>query len=605
MSKVKVLEIRNTLNRSSLATAIADSWDRWNNARLDKLAEWKELRNYLFATDTTTTTNSKLPWKNKTTVPKLAQIRDNLHANYLSALFPNDDWMRWEAYTQADASYAKKKVITSYMGNKVREGGFRTTMSQLLYDFIDYGNAFADVEFVSEGYEDELTKEKVDGFIGPKVVRISPLDIVFDITACSFEQAPKIVRYLKSFGELKAELDSRPELGYNKDIIDHAHSVRTYVPAWSAGDIDKAHGFEVDGFGSLWDYYNSGMVEILEFEGSIHDAVTGEFHQNVVITVIDRSHVVRQVPITNWRRKSSKKHVGWRSRPDNLWAMGPLDNLVGMQYRIDHLENIKADLFDLIAHPPLKIKGNVEEFVWEPFAQILLGEDGDVTSFQVGTDALHADTQIATLEQRMEDLAGAPRQAMGVRTPGEKTAYEVQQLENAAGRIFQEKITSFEIELLEPILNEMLESAKRNLNIKDVVRVLDDDIGAVEFMDITKEDLTARGVIRPVGARHFAARAQQIQNITGFFNSAVGQDPDVKMHISAKGTAKLFEDLLGLERFQLVSDHIRLHEQAEAQQLINVLQQQTIETDMADPNAAPLPPEMEQIMAGMQGLGGV
>ena len=26
----------------------------------------------------------------------LTQIRDNLHANYLDALFPNDDWMKWE-----------------------------------------------------------------------------------------------------------------------------------------------------------------------------------------------------------------------------------------------------------------------------------------------------------------------------------------------------------------------------------------------------------------------------------------------------------------------------------------------------------------------------
>jgi hypothetical protein len=43
--------------------------------------------------------------------------------------------------------------------------------------------------------------------------------------------------------------------------------------------------------------------------------------------------------------------------------MGPLDNLVGMQYRIDHLENLKADVFDLIAFPPLKIKGYVEDSV--------------------------------------------------------------------------------------------------------------------------------------------------------------------------------------------------------------------------------------------------
>ena len=48
--------------------------------------------------------------------------------------------------------------------------------------------------------------------------------------------------------------------------------------------------------------------------------------------------------------------AGWRPRPDNLYAMGPLDNLVGMQYRIDHLENLKSDVFDQIAYPILKIR---------------------------------------------------------------------------------------------------------------------------------------------------------------------------------------------------------------------------------------------------------
>ena len=71
-------------------------WDRWHQQRLSKIAQWEEVRNYIFATDTSTTTNMFLPWKNSTTTPKLCQIRDNLHANYVSALFPNSNWMKWE-----------------------------------------------------------------------------------------------------------------------------------------------------------------------------------------------------------------------------------------------------------------------------------------------------------------------------------------------------------------------------------------------------------------------------------------------------------------------------------------------------------------------------
>src|SRR5690606_29999472 len=132
-------------------------------------------------------------------------------------------------------------------------------------------------------------------------------------------------------------------------------------------------------------------------------------------------------------------------------------------------------------------------------------------------------SQIQMLEQRMEMYAGAPREAMGIRTAGEKTAFEVQQLQNAAGRIFQEKVTHFEQELLEKCLNGMLEVSRRNLDTIDVIRVIDDDIGITEFMEITKEDITASGVIRPIGARHFAAQAQLLQNLTGVYNTPIGQ----------------------------------------------------------------------------------
>ncbi|WP_038356641.1 hypothetical protein, partial [Vibrio cholerae] len=110
------------------------------------LAQKAELRNYVFATDTTTTTNSTLPWKNKTTLPKLCQIRDNLHSNYISALFPNERWLKWEGKTLKDE--AKRDAIQQYMDNKVKESDFRVIMSQLLLDYIDYGNCFATVEYV-------------------------------------------------------------------------------------------------------------------------------------------------------------------------------------------------------------------------------------------------------------------------------------------------------------------------------------------------------------------------------------------------------------------------------------------------------------------------
>ena len=91
----KPLELEKDFSRDSLAEYIANTWFQYNAQKQTKKAEWQELRNYIFATDTSSTSNSSLPWKNRTTLPKICQIRDNLYSNYISALFPNDDWLRW------------------------------------------------------------------------------------------------------------------------------------------------------------------------------------------------------------------------------------------------------------------------------------------------------------------------------------------------------------------------------------------------------------------------------------------------------------------------------------------------------------------------------
>jgi hypothetical protein len=165
----------------------------------------------------------------------------------------------------------------------------------------------------------------------------------------------------------------------------------------------------------------------------------------------------------------------------------------------------------------------------------------------------------------MEQYAGAPREAMGIRSAGEKTAFEVQQLQNAAGRIFQEKITTFEIELVEPILNAMLEVGKRNLDRTDVIRVIDDDLGVKSFMEITRDDITAAGILRPIGARHFAAQAQMVQNLTGLANTPIWNQ--ISPHVSSIALAKTVEDLLNFSRYELIRPNVAVFEQQETQRL--------------------------------------
>lgn len=598
---VRALQITDIAEPDRLASQIANTYQSWESFRNKWLVQKEEIRDYIFATDTRGTTNSQLPWKNSTHVPKLCQIRDNLHANYMAALFPNDRPVAWEGDDHESEARDTRLAIESYIENKMRMSNFRATVSQSVYDFIDYGNAFAMTEFVDESTEDPVTGERIQGYVGPRMVRISPLDIVFNPLAASFDESPKIVRTVKTLGTLKADIDDHPESQYLQEAFDKAIAMRHRFKGMSQGDQAKAHGFMIDGFSSIQHYLNSDYIEVMDFYGDIYDAHTNEFFKNRIITVVDRMFIIRNIPNPSWFGRPNIFHVGWRLRPDNLYAMGPLDNLVGMQYRIDHLENAKADAFDLVVHPVTKVTGFVEDFEYGPGERIFCSDEGDVEFMRADlSHILQADTQIAQYEAKMEEMAGAPKQAMGFRTPGEKTAYEVQILENGANRIFINKTAYFEEMYLEKVLNSMLEIARRNMGPSDLIRVIDDQYGIASFMKITKDDITAAGKIRPIGARRFARNANIVQNITQMMQT-IGQDPSINVHISGRKLASLFEQLLDLERYDLVSDNIRLLEQMQTAKLQQAAQGMLQEQGgpPANPdNASPMVQQPAQVGAG-------
>jgi hypothetical protein len=567
-----VAELRALAQPDVPSAWISNLWTKFNNQREKKLQDWKEVQEYIFATSTDTTSNKSLPWTHKTTTPKLTQIRDNLHSNYISSLFPNDKWLTWQAFSADAAKKKKAEVLTGYMENKTREGGFRNVVSHLLYDYIDTGNCFAMPTFETR-YKTTPT-ERITDFVGPKAVRISPYDIVFNPTAASFEDTFKIVRSMTSLGAIRKMAETNPEDRMLAEYMDKRTKLSQMANGYSREDWMKASMYQVDGYGSLQEYYMTDNVELLEFFGDYHDSATGELRTNRLITIADRCCILRDEDIPTYGGSPAIRHAGWRFRPDNLWAMGPLDNLVGMQYLIDHYINMVSNALDLKVMPPKKIVGDVESFTWAPNAEIHLDENGDVVEMaQQFGDVYAALDFVERTENRMEMYAGAPREAMGIRTPGEKTAFEVQALENAAGRIFQEKIVQFEI-FMEQVLNDMLEISHRNFDEVDVIRIIDNDLGAQQFKEITKEDLTANGILRPIGARHFAQKAQELQNLVGVFNSPIGQM--IAPHTSAIGLTQFINDVIDLRGYNLFQPNIAVAEQQETQAIANQAQEDNI-----------------------------
>lgn len=555
----------------NLAHQIAAKQREWYAARQPWNAEKIELVKFVFATDTRKTSVGALPWKNSTTRPKICQIYDNLLANYQGAIFPNSEWLQWSANTREMATKDKKDNITSYMYAKINHpySNFNNTIISLLQDYILYGNCFA-----TTGYENNIYGSGVQ-YLGPMLYRISPHDMVMDPKASKSQSAVKIRRILTTMGQLKKDMKNKPDLGYKESVLKDIMKNRSTMNRMSEGDMAKNAQYAMDGFGTFSSYWCTDTVELLEFHGDYFDSEKGELYENQIITVIDRMRILGQRDNPSWNGQHVIKHVCWRGRPDNLWGMGPLDNLVGLQYRLDHLENLKADCFDQIAHPVWKIKGALERFEAYPGNQVNMDVDEDIEALRPDTTALNADLQIQELMQTMEEMAGAPRQAMGIRTPGEKTKFEVQVLENNASRVFQNKAALFEKEFLEPLLNDMLEQARRNLdNVGDTIKVVDNTSGIELFRTITADDIKGDGFIVPMGARHFAEKANTLQNINTLLVSGVLQDPAISLHWSGLQTALALEDLLDISKFNIVSPYIRLSEQAETQKQTQALQEE-------------------------------
>jgi hypothetical protein len=206
--------------------------------------------------------------------------------------------------------------------------------------------------------------------------------------------------------------------------------------------------------------------------------------------------------------------------------------------------------------------------------KIHTGDEGDVEMMAPPFQLLQANSEIANYMNLMEEMAGSPKEAMGLRSPGEKTAFEVQKLENAWSRLYAHKTQQFEEQGVERWLNAMLELARRNLSSIQEISVFDDQFKFQTFTTLSPSDLVGSGTLRPVAARNFAEKAECVQSLTSLYSSGMAQDPAIMTHFSGFGIATLLEHCLSLEQWKIVQKDVRVAENADTQRLANAAQEQ-------------------------------
>ena len=578
------LEINNLYQEADEAAAhIYNNWVLWYQARSVWQAVCTEVTQYLEATDTKGTTNVSSGFSHTTNRPKLAQIYDNLMANYKPGLMPTRDWMSWEGEDLDAVNITNRKLIEGFLKTKHRISGFSRVIDELLDDWIRCGNCFVGVEYENNFSLDTKRAKITRGYKGPKAFRIDPLDIVFNPTSTSFENAPKILRSTYGLADLerKAATIGEPHKQKYLKTLQKLKEDRTWAYSNGQGgpmtlkgpgteELNKYYQYTYSGFGSYVQYLQSSMIEILEFYGDMYNSATGEYEPDRHVVIADRRYVVLNEPTPTWNGKPHIYHVGWRKRYNNLWAMGPLEGLLGMQYRINHLENLKADAFDQMVDADTVLIGDVEiDYTESGSKEYTVSEQGDVKRIPPDTTILSADMQIAELESAMDLFAGSPREAAGFRTPGEKTKFEVSQLMTAGGKIFQHKLERFEEYLLEPVLNAEIEVTRQAGEYQDTIELLDPETGVKLFETITADDLYMNGKFIPVGARHYSKQQQLAQDARDLMGIVI-QDQEMLQHFPSAKMAQLFEELMGFDRYQLYQKFGRIYERADAQRIQSV-----------------------------------
>ena len=567
--KKRTFDIYTSFNTQGIATAIASKWVEWDGLRTKWASEHQEILQYLFATDTSEIMSQSNEYSNTTHVPKITQIRDLLITYYLESLFSLSDYVEYQGANPDDDTLKKRTAIQRFAQSQLDKSNFKETIRKLVEDYVDCGNAFS-IPVWETDFKHNLDGSQALKYEGLNFIRINPTDIVFNPSAASFKDTPKIIRSVLSIGEVKklAEDGDEQMKKVFKQIVDNRKSFREAV---SRGDEISNNISQIAGFDSLTSYYLSDVVELLTFYGTMYDISEDKLYDNKKITVVDRCYLLAEEDLLDINGGNYIQKTSWRDLKDNLWGMSPLANILGMQYRIDFLENKRADIFNFISDPITVIVGEVTspEYLG-PGAEYRCDTDGSVRYLHPDTTALQADLYIDRYMMQMEEMVGAPKEAAGFRTPGEKTAFEYQQMVNAATRVFNRQIKKFEEEMFEPMIKcgielTLMKKAGQTVTFK----TFDYGLNVDEFVTLNIEELQGDGTLRALGSANYADRNTMAQSLMQLGNSALFMSPEVLANISPDVLAKIFCYVTGLDKYTgLYRKDSRLYDQIHQQNIL-------------------------------------
>ena len=554
----------------------------WQSARAGWEAECDEVDLFLDATDTRTTTNNKLPFKNSTTINKLSQLHMNMTTAYMEHLIPNRDWVDFVGADVNSISAEKREAVRAYVRGKAEASNLEGVLERLTDDFVSKGITIAHTRHIKK-MSTTVENMLINNYTGTVTERIDPRDFYYDVTAKTLRSAAKCIRQLHTVGGLLKEIRESTNPVMTEEQFQQLMADRKTIRE-SIGDgytgRQKWNRLSKQGFGDMMAYINEGIIEVLTFYGDFYNEDTGELWLDHEITLIDRKMIGRKQPLSTWNNSQNLHISVWEFRKGCLAPMSPLARVVGLQYKLDKRENFREDMHDKFLEPSLKKVGDVREVGVRgaPGHTFEVEEGGDAVWMTPPVEALQPDQQLFVTMNLMEELSGAPKEAIGQRTPGEKTKFEVQLLDQGQSKTFRRKVKKFERELLSPVLQDYLEQGRHHLDGSDMVKSYGSELGTTEFLNVTADDLNGNGTMVARGATLFAEKANTLQNVNAILSSPAGQI--VGPHLSRKKFMRMLEDVADLSKYDLFTFGVGVQEDQEVARLAQAAQGNTQEQSL-------------------------
>jgi len=589
----------------SLAREIGNLWQRWDQDRREYTKLTRAVIQQIYAVNTKGTSHgSKLPHRNKTTTPKLAQIRDTLSSQIANSLFSRVNYFTFVGSNDDSAARTNEVLMDSIARTKFEQSGFEIQLKKgISTHLIPMGSLCVRSYYVDERHTADGQLQ--EGYVGGKIDLISPLDIVFDLQARSFDESVKVVRSVVPVGAFIKEV-AECKYGQGIDIEKIKGTLKgKEVSGSSVGmystelEEHKRQIFKTYGHEMRQDLQDGRLVEVLEFHGSwMDDDFNMDNRIDRRILVLNRSVVLTDQPLgQNEKLFFHTYHEG----VGNLLPPGPLAMIYGLQYRLDHMENRMEDMWDQLAAPHYVERGSVR------FTDRNGNVDGDrtvpggkynLTDADSGVDIIRppvnlAEVNIQTEEiaRRMEAMAAAPGDLMGIKTAGRQTATQFSAQRDSANTNFFSRVRALEEGLVEKLINHQVELYIKNFSDSDTIEILNEE-KAREFRDIKKSDLTVRGKFKAKGSKYLARRNEQLDILAQLQQAGVMQM--ITPHVSSIKLAEFAQFALGEDELDIVQPYVSVHESKELASLQQAAQDE-LEEERTQGLDDVVTPEEEQL----------